>query len=30
MYREEIRFGYLMIGEDQKPEENYMVETMED
>jgi hypothetical protein len=26
MYREEIRFGYLMIGEGQKPEDNYKVE----
>ena len=26
MYREEIRFGTLMIGEGQNPEENYMVE----
>jgi hypothetical protein len=23
MYREEIRFGNLMIGEGQKPEDNY-------
>jgi hypothetical protein len=25
MYREEIRFGTLMIGEGQKPEDNYKV-----
>jgi hypothetical protein len=26
MYREEIRFGSLMIGEGQKPEDNYKIE----
>jgi hypothetical protein len=30
MYREELRFGNLMIGEDQKPEENYKVENAEE
>jgi len=25
MYREELRFGNLMIGEGQKPEDNYKV-----
>jgi hypothetical protein len=30
MYREEIRFGNLMIGEGQKPEENYKVEKKEE
>jgi hypothetical protein len=25
MYREELRFGPLMIGEGQKPEDNYNV-----
>ena len=25
MYREELRFGNLMIGEGQKPEDNYQV-----
>ena len=29
MYREEIRFGNLMIGEGQKPEDNYKVEKKE-
>ena len=29
MYREEIRFGNLMIGEGQRPEDNYSVETQE-
>ncbi len=26
MYREEIRFGSFMIGEGQKPEDNYKIE----
>lgn len=30
MYREEIRFGNLMIGEGQKPEDNYKVEKKEE
>ena len=30
MYREEIRFGSLMIGEIQKPEDNYKVEKKEE
>jgi hypothetical protein len=30
MYREEIRFGNLMIGEGQKPEDNYQVEKKEE
>jgi hypothetical protein len=30
MYREELRFGNLMIGEGQKPEENYKVEKGEE
>jgi len=30
MYREEIRFGNLMIGEDQKPEDNYKIEKAEE
>lgn len=30
MYREEIRFGDLMIGEGQKPEDNYKVEKKEE
>ena len=30
MYREEIRFGNLMIAEDRKPEENYKVEKKEE
>ncbi|MBA4384553.1 MAG: hypothetical protein C0410_07435 [Anaerolinea sp.] len=30
MYREEIRFGSLMIGEGQKPEDNYKVEKKEE
>jgi len=30
MYREEIRFGNLMIGEGQKPEDNYRVEKKEE
>ena len=29
MYREEIRFGSLMIGEGQNPEDNYTVEKKE-
>jgi hypothetical protein len=29
MYREEIRFGTLLIGEGQKPEHNYKVEKKE-
>lgn len=29
MYREEIRFGTLMIGEGQKPEDNYNVGNQE-
>jgi len=29
MYREEIRFGNLMIGEGQNPEDNYTVEKKE-
>ena len=29
MYREEIRFGSLMIGEGQKTEDNYTVEKKE-
>jgi hypothetical protein len=29
MYREEIRFGTLMIGEGPKPENNYKVEKKE-
>jgi hypothetical protein len=30
MYREELRFGNLMIGEDKKPEEIYQVEKKEE
>jgi predicted DNA-binding protein len=30
MYREEIRFGSLMISEGQKPEDNYKVEKKEE
>ena len=30
MYREEIRFGSLMIGEGQKPEDNYKIEKKEE
>jgi hypothetical protein len=30
MYREELRFGNLMIGEGQKPEDNYKVEKAEE
>ena len=30
MYREELRFGNLMIGEGQKPEEYYKVEKAEE
>jgi hypothetical protein len=30
MYREEIRFGNLMIGEGQKPEDNYKIEKTEE
>lgn len=30
MYREEIRFGNLSIGERQNPEDNYNVEKKED
>ena len=30
MYREEIRFGNLMIGEGQKPDDNYKVEKKEE
>ena len=30
MYREEIRFGDLMIGEGKKPEDNYKVEKKEE
>ena len=30
MYREEIRFWNLMIGEGQKPEDNYKVEKKEE
>ena len=30
MYREEIRFGNLMIGESQKPIENYKIEKKEE
>jgi predicted DNA-binding protein len=30
MYREEMRFGNLMIGEGQKPEDNYKVEKKEE
>ena len=30
MYREEIRFGNLMIGEGQKSEDNYKVEKKEE
>ena len=29
MYREEVRFGNLMISEGQKPEDNYKVEKKE-
>ena len=29
MYREEIRFGNLLISEGQKPEDNYKVEKKE-
>ena len=29
MYREELRFGNLMIGEGQRPEDNYSVGTQE-
>lgn len=29
MYREELRFGHLTIGEGQKPEDNYSVGTQE-
>ena len=30
MYREEIRFGNLKIGECQKPEDNYKIEKAEE
>jgi hypothetical protein len=30
MYREEIRFGDLMIGEGNKPEDNYKTERKEE
>jgi hypothetical protein len=30
MYREELRFGNLMVGEEQKPEDNYKVEKAEE
>jgi hypothetical protein len=30
MYREELRFGNLMIKESQKPEDNYKVEKAEE
>jgi len=30
MYREELRFGNLMIGEGQKPEDNYKIEKAEE
>jgi len=30
MYREELRFGNLMIGEGQKPEDNYKIENKEE
>jgi hypothetical protein len=30
MYREEIRFGNLSIGEGQSPEDNYKVEKKEE
>lgn len=30
MYREEIRFGNLMVSEGRKPEENYHVEKEEE
>jgi len=30
MYREELRFGNLMIGEDQQIEDNYKVEKAEE
>ncbi len=30
MYREEIRFGNLMISEGQQPEDNYKVEKKEE
>lgn len=30
MYREEIRFGNLMISESQKPEDSYKVEKKEE
>jgi hypothetical protein len=30
MYREEIRFGNLMIGEGHNPDENYKVEKKEE
>jgi len=30
MYREEIRFSNLMIGESQKPTENYKIEKKEE
>lgn len=29
MYREELRFGNLMIGEGQKPDANYKIEKAE-
>ena len=30
MYREELRFGNLMIGEGKKPEDNYKTEKAEE
>jgi predicted DNA-binding protein len=30
MYREEMRFGYLMISEGQNPEDNYRIEKKEE
>lgn len=30
MYREELRFGNLMISEGQKPEDNYKIEKKEE
>jgi hypothetical protein len=30
MYREELRFGNLMVSEGQKPEDNYKVEKAEE
>lgn len=30
MYREELRFGNLVIGEGQKPEDNYKIEKKEE